>query len=56
MSVATNAGISMELQEKAAEAKMSKSDPKLILDLPPEPTENDAEADAMLYKLQRKIK
>ncbi len=29
---------------------------KALLDLPPEPTENDADADRDLYRLQNKIK
>ena len=43
-------------QDKGLNAEVKINDTKLILDLPPEPTENDPEADRILYKLQRKIK
>ena len=43
-------------QDKGFNAEVKINDTKLILDLPPEPTENDPEADRILYKLQRKIK
>ena len=44
------------VQDKGFNAEVKINDTKLILDLPPEPTENDPEADRILYKLQRKIK
>ena len=56
LTILTCVSIFSIIQDKGFNAEVKINDTKLILDLPPEPTENDPEADRILYKLQRKIK